>query len=1150
MNVSSKCDGLFVDVNDTLYCSMPEHHQVVKRLLSNSMMNSNRVAAGTGIYGSASNQFHGQHGIFVDVNLDLYVADCENHRVQLFHSGESNGITVAGSKSLNPTITLRFPTGVILDAEKYLFIVDRYNHRIVGSDLNGFRCLVGCYGMGSQSNQLNKPFSLSFDHSGNMFVTDQSNHRIQKFLLMKDSFTLPFNQPKFCPTATWNPTGINFANQSIVGQDPFAIFVSTNNTIYVANQQNSTIIMWQEENINLTKIITGNFTEPWSLFVTTNGDIYVDDGEKNGRVQKWSVATNTFATVMNVNSLCSGLFVDIDDTLYCSMFNHQQVVKRSFNDSIVTPNCVAAGTGIDGSAPNQLYGPAGIFVDVNFDLYVADYYNDRVQLFQSEEPNGITVAGSGSLNSIITLVRPTGVILDAEKYLFIVDSNNHRIVASGLNGFRCLVGCDEEGSQSNQLNNPYSFSFDPSGNMFVTDQSNDRIQKFKYLKRYCVNTFSVIQKTYSSSLTHNNQMYYRDCQKELFYYESIQVKVNKSGYYSFRGSGDIDPYGSIYKNKFNPLDPSENLIDQDYARYSNIQFKFDILLNVDMIYVLVVTTFDSKETGKFLIVVLSENKVILERLSTPVNIRLIYSSKLTDNSPTYYRDCQVPQCHYETLQIHVNTTGPKQSSCVIGDQCNFYIKGIGLTLDDILRDQLQLNTALNNQSFSIKLSAGLAIIMFIAGLINSILSFITFQSKDAQQVGCGMYLIASSITSLLTITMFIIKFWFVVLTHINVYTSVSVLRGGCVSIEPILKLFLYLDGWLNACVAVERAVLILKGVNFDKKKSKSIARRTILILPFCIFGTLIHEFVFRRLFEYKTAPDTRCLKNFCLMDLTKHRQILNEELHHIINDYNQFKQRFSEQKPNPHDLSLINQINQWEIDSIIKIQQKARDCREIVINSSQICINDIEKKFNDLNEQIKQIHSENEFNEINLNYLRNQLIKIREELNNPPKTSIIQDFQLFINDVPIIPLEKKPKFNKWKQNAITVASENGPGQKLNQFNCPYGIFIDKKKNIFIADYLNHRIVEWKCNAKEGKVVAGGNKEGNRIDQSNCPTDVIVDQQTHSIIIADQGNRRVIQWVNQNQQILIHNIDCFGLAMDKHGFLYVSDYKKNEGDDGK
>ncbi|CAF4348326.1 unnamed protein product, partial [Adineta steineri] len=137
------------------------------------------------------------------------------------------------------------------------------------------------------------------------------------------------------------------------------------------------------------------------------------------------------------------------------------------------------------------------------------------------------------------------------------------------------------------------------------------------------------------------------------------------------------------------------------------------------------------------------------------------------------------------------------------------------------------------------------------------------------------------------------------------------------------------------------------------------------------------------------------------------------------------------------------------------------------------------------------------------------------------------------------------KFNKWKQNAITVAGGNGKGQEPNQLQCSLGIFIDKTKNIFIADFWNHRIVEWKCNAKEGQIIAGGNGEGNRMDQLNRPTHVIFDQQNHSIIIAASLNRRVVQWMNQNQQILIKNIDCWGLAMDKHGFLYVSDYKKNQ-----
>ncbi|CAF3926629.1 unnamed protein product [Adineta steineri] len=139
----------------------------------------------------------------------------------------------------------------------------------------------------------------------------------------------------------------------------------------------------------------------------------------------------------------------------------------------------------------------------------------------------------------------------------------------------------------------------------------------------------------------------------------------------------------------------------------------------------------------------------------------------------------------------------------------------------------------------------------------------------------------------------------------------------------------------------------------------------------------------------------------------------------------------------------------------------------------------------------------------------------------------------------------EPKFNKWKQNAITVAGGNGEGQQLNQLCYPEGIFIDDKKNIFIADFYNHRIVEWKYNATEGQIIASENGQVGEINQLNHPTDVIVDQQNHLIIIADYDNKQVIQWLNHDQQILIHNINCYGLAMDKNRFLYVSNWEKNE-----
>ncbi|CAF1517125.1 unnamed protein product [Adineta ricciae] len=134
-------------------------------------------------------------------------------------------------------------------------------------------------------------------------------------------------------------------------------------------------------------------------------------------------------------------------------------------------------------------------------------------------------------------------------------------------------------------------------------------------------------------------------------------------------------------------------------------------------------------------------------------------------------------------------------------------------------------------------------------------------------------------------------------------------------------------------------------------------------------------------------------------------------------------------------------------------------------------------------------------------------------------------------------IKKKTKF---QQQGKVIAGGNGQGNKLNQLSNPFGIFIDENKTIFIAEFSNHRILKCESNEKQGQIVAGGNGEGRRLDQLYLPTDVIVDQQNHSIIIADSGNQRVIRWSkNRKPEILIRNIYCSALAMDKHGFLYVS-----------
>ncbi|CAF4162283.1 unnamed protein product, partial [Adineta steineri] len=100
------------------------------------------------------------------------------------------------------------------------------------------------------------------------------------------------------------------------------------------------------------------------------------------------------------------------------------------------------------------------------------------------------------------------------------------------------------------------------------------------------------------------------------------------------------------------------------------------------------------------------------------------------------------------------------------------------------------------------------------------------------------------------------------------------------------------------------------------------------------------------------------------------------------------------------------------------------------------------------------------------------------------------------------------KKNKFQQFAITVAGGNGQGHELNQLYWPRGIFVDNDKSIYIADSFNHRIVKWELNINTGQIFADGNGKENQNNQLKDPTNI-------------------------------------GLAIDRNGFIYVSDWENHE-----
>jgi len=308
------------------------------------------------------------------------------------------------------------------------------------------------------------------------------NHITSLFWTSFFLLAVSYNQPKFNSLPRWNGNAYTIVGITTIGTYPYAIYLDTNNTLYVPSQSANRVLVFAEGTNVSQRILTGGLAAPYSVVAAANGDIYVDNGATYSRVDKWTPNSNTSVKAMSTTSYCFGLFIDINNNLYCSVFTKDLVVMKSL-DSNLDIWTFAAGTSCSGSGRNQLNGPYGIFVDADLNLYVADYNNNRIQKFPSNSRSGITVAGAtATAPGTVTLVGPAGIVLDGNGYMYIADLLEHRIIMITDDGFRCLFGCSTiAGVTTGTLSSPSDLKFDNQGNLYVSDRSNARIQKFMLL---------------------------------------------------------------------------------------------------------------------------------------------------------------------------------------------------------------------------------------------------------------------------------------------------------------------------------------------------------------------------------------------------------------------------------------------------------------------------------------------------------------------------------------------------------------------------------------------------------------------------------------------------------------------------------------------
>ena len=216
----------------------------------------------------------------------------------------------------------------------------------------------------------------------------------------------------------------------------------------------------------------GQFNKPRSLAIDAHDNLYVVD--MTGRVQKFS-SNGTFLAFWQMPATekgkPKGMCRDGEGNIVVVEPHYTRVNHFTPEGKLVSQ------WGVAGTNTGQLCLPRAATVDAHGDILVCEYtLVDRVQKFASHGDIwklafGHSGRGEGELN------RPEGLGVDRSGQIYVADSCNHRIqVYSGEGQFRRSYG--QAGSGPGQLSYPYDVQVDADGRQYVAEFGNSRIQVF------------------------------------------------------------------------------------------------------------------------------------------------------------------------------------------------------------------------------------------------------------------------------------------------------------------------------------------------------------------------------------------------------------------------------------------------------------------------------------------------------------------------------------------------------------------------------------------------------------------------------------------------------------------------------------------------